>query len=61
MDTLSGLRRLLAVILLVGMSATTVELLLLRHVEDALQLVPVILLLAGIAGVIWHTSTRSPA
>ena len=61
MDTLSGLRRLLAVILLVGMSATTVELLLLRHVEDALQLVPVILLLAGIAVVIWHTSTHSPA
>jgi hypothetical protein len=61
MDTLRGLRRLLAVILLVGMSGTTVELLLLRHVEDALQLVPVVLLLAGIAGVAWHASTKSPA
>lgn len=61
MDTLSGLRRLLAAILLVGMSGTFAELLLVRHVEDALQLVPVVLLGCGIAGVVWHAWTRSRA
>lgn len=61
MDTLSGLRRLLAVVLLVGMSGTFAELLLVRHVEDALQLVPIVLLGCGIAGVVWHAWTRSPA
>jgi hypothetical protein len=59
-DTLSGLRRLLAVVLLVGMSGTLAELLLLRHVEDALQLAPVILLGCGLGGVIWHAWTPSP-
>ncbi|HET7696167.1 MAG TPA: hypothetical protein VFK57_10700 [Vicinamibacterales bacterium] len=59
MDTLSGLRRLLAAVLLIGMSGTTAELLLLRHVEDALQLIPVVLLACGIAAVSWHAFTRS--
>jgi hypothetical protein len=61
MTTLSGLRRLLAVILIVGMSGTFAELLLLRHVEDGWQLVPVVLLGCGIAGVVWHAATRSAA
>jgi hypothetical protein len=60
MDTLTGLRRLLAVILLIGMSGTLAELLLLRHVEDALQLAPIGLLGCGIAGVAWHAWTQSP-
>lgn len=60
MDTLSGLRRLLAIVLLIGMTGTTIELLLLRHVEDTVQLVPIVLLGCGIAGVIWHLMARSP-
>ena len=60
MSTLSRLRRFLAVILLAGMCGTLAELLLLRHVEDALQLVPIVLLGCGIAGVAWHAWTRSP-
>lgn len=59
MDTLAAVRRLLAVILLIGMTGTTVELLLLRHVEDGWQLAPVVLLLCGIAGVAWHAWTQS--
>jgi len=59
MDTLSGLRRLLAVILLIGMSGTFAELLLLGHVEDALQLIPIVLLGCGLAGLAWHAWTRS--
>ena len=61
LETLNRLRRWLAVILLIGMAGTTAELLLLRHVEDWLQLVPVVLLVCGIAGVAWHAGTRSSA
>jgi hypothetical protein len=61
METLGGLRRLLAVILFVGMTGTALELLLLRHVEDALQLIPIVLLGCGIAGVAWHAWAGSRA
>ena len=61
METLSRLRRWLAIILLIGMTGTTAELLLLRHVEDWLQLAPVVLLVCGIGGVAWHALTRSDA
>lgn len=61
METLGGLRRLLAVILFVGMTGTTLELLLLRHVEDALQVVPIVLLGCGIAAVAWHAWAGSRA
>jgi hypothetical protein len=61
MDTLRGLRRLLAVVLLVGMTGTSLELLLLRHVEDTLQLIPLVLLGSGLAGVAWHARTGSAA
>ena len=59
MDTLTGLRRLLGGVLLLGMSGTFVELLLLQHDEDAIQLVPLVLLGGGIAAVAWHAWTRS--
>lgn len=59
MDTLAGLRRLIAGILLLGMSGTFVELLLLQHDEDALQLVPLVLLGCGVAAVVWHAWSDS--
>ena len=59
MDTLAGVRRLLGAVLLIGMGGTTIELLLVGHVEDAVQLAPVVLLGCGIAGVIWHALARS--
>ena len=61
MGTLSGLRRLLAGILLLGMSGTFVELLLLKHDEDRIKLVPLVLLASGVAAVAWHAWTRSAA
>ena len=61
MDTLGGLRRLLGGILLLGMSGTLVELLLLRHDEDRIQLVPLALLGTGVAVVSWHAWRRSAA
>lgn len=61
MDTLSGLRRLLGVVLLLGMAGTFVELILLQHDEDRLQLVPLVLLGAGILAVGWHAWARSSA
>jgi hypothetical protein len=59
MDVPSGLRRLLGAILLIGMSGTLAELLLLRHVADRVQLIPVFLLGAGLAAVLWHAWRRS--
>lgn len=59
METLVRLRRVLAGILLLGMSGTFVELLLLQHDEDALQFVPLVLLAVGIAAVAWHAWTDS--
>ena len=53
-STLQMLRRFLLVILTIGMAGTVVELLLLKHDEDAIQLVPLVLLGAGLASVAWH-------
>jgi hypothetical protein len=54
MSTLHRLRRFLLVILTIGMAGTVVELLLLKHDEDAIQLVPLVLLGAGLASMAWH-------
>jgi hypothetical protein len=61
MPTLPGLRRLLGYVLLLGMSGTFVELLLLQHNEDRIQLVPLVLLGVGIVAVVWHAWARSAA
>jgi hypothetical protein len=61
MDTLGGLRRLLGGILLLGMTGTFVELLLLGHDEGPIQLVPVVLLGSGVAVVSWHAWRQSRA
>lgn len=59
MHTLASLRRFLAAILLIGMTGTAVELLLLQHDGDRIQLVPLVLLGAGIAAVAWQLIARS--
>ena len=61
MTTLAGVRRLLAAILLIGMTGTTVELLLLKHDEDAWQLIPLVLLGGGVVVVIWRMLSGSRA
>jgi hypothetical protein len=57
--TLGCLRRLLLVILLFGMTGTSIELLLLRHTEDSTQLIPLILLGMGFLTVAWNAARRS--
>jgi hypothetical protein len=61
MNTLAALRRMLAAILLIGMTGTAVELLLLQHDGDRIQLVPLVLLGAGLLAVTWQLVARSRA
>jgi len=61
MDTLFRLRRILAVVLLLGMTGTLVELVLLQHHEDAIQFLPLVLLGAGVAAVLWRMASGSAA
>jgi hypothetical protein len=57
--TLAALRKLLLFILLIGMTGTLTELLILRHVEDLLQLIPVVLIGVGYVVLGWHGIRRS--
>ena len=57
-STLALARRIILIILLVGMVGILIELLLLEHVEDTLQLVPLGLLVVGVISLLWHA--RSP-
>lgn len=52
--TLVIIRRVLLAILLIGMAGTTIELLLLKHVEEATQLIPLVLLGLAFVSVAWH-------
>ena len=52
--TLAIIRRVLLGILLIGMAGTTIELLLLKHVAEATQLIPVVLLGVAFVTVAWH-------
>jgi hypothetical protein len=61
MSTLQSLRRFLLVILTIGMAGTAVELLLLQHDEDMTQLVPLVLLGAGLGSVLWHAARPGTA
>ena len=51
-------RRVILIILLVGMVGILIELLLLEHFEDVLQLMPLVLLGLGLISLVWHA--RSP-
>jgi hypothetical protein len=61
MHTLFAVRRMLGAILLLGMTGTGVELFLMGHYEGFEQLIPVVLLGAGIAATGWHFLAGSPA
>jgi hypothetical protein len=52
--TLSAVRRILLVILLVGIPGTAAELLLLGHYDGWQQQIPLVLLTAALAALVWH-------
>jgi hypothetical protein len=59
--SLVTLRRLLLAILLVGIAGMTIELLLLKHDEEATQLIPLVLLGAALAALVWNAVRPSVA
>jgi hypothetical protein len=60
-EKLAGLRRVLLLIVIVGIMGTGLELLFIGHFEDPVQLVPIGLLPAGLIALAWHASRRSRA
>ena len=54
------MRRLLLLILFIGIVGLTVELLFLQHDEEPTQLIPLVLLAAGFAVAVWHAVQRGP-
>ena len=52
--TLASLRHFLLITLIVGVSGMATELLLIGHVEGAFQIVPLVLLGAGLLTLVWH-------
>jgi hypothetical protein len=57
----SGIRRLLAVSLVVGMVGTGVELLLIGHYESAAQYAPLVMIGAGLAILTWYLTKPGAA
>ena len=54
MSTLANVRRGLLAVLLLGMTGTGVELLLMGHYEDTVQLVPLISIAVALVVLAWH-------
>jgi hypothetical protein len=52
-QALELLRRWILLVFVLGLAGTIVELLLLEHYEEPLQYVPLVLIAAGFAGVVW--------
>jgi len=59
MTPLQAIRRLLLVILVLGLSGTVVELILLGHYEDGLQWIPLVLVGTALATLAWHAASGS--
>ena len=59
--TLVAVRRALLVILLIGMAGMTIELLFLKHDEEATQLIPLVLLGLAFVAVLWHAARQTTA
>lgn len=58
--TLSGIRKILLAVLGLGMVGSTTELILLKHTEDWLQWIPLLLLAAGLITLSWHGMRGGP-
>jgi hypothetical protein len=58
MSTLAVIRRFLLAVLVLGLVGTGVELYLIEHYEDTLQLVPLVFIGGALLAVIWHLLTR---
>jgi len=54
-------RRLLLLVLVLGMSGTAAELLLIAHYEDRWQLVPFVAIAAGLLALGWHALSATAA
>jgi hypothetical protein len=59
MATLQVVRRILLAILIIGFTGTSVELLLLSHFEDSIQLIPLATLGLGLVVLVWHAFRAS--
>jgi hypothetical protein len=57
---LAMMRKLLCAIVVLGMSGTMAELILLNHTEDVRQWIPLALLAAALFVFGWHTVSRAP-
>jgi hypothetical protein len=55
-----AIRALLLAALIVGFAGMATELLLIGHVEGALQLLPVLLLAGGLVVLVWHAAAPRP-
>lgn len=60
-ETLDTVRRVLLAILIIGLAGTATELLLLDHDEEAIQLVPLALIVIAFVAIVWHTLDRRSA
>jgi hypothetical protein len=61
MTTLQVVRRILLAVLVIGLSGTAVELLLLEHVEDGIQILPLAAIALALTALGWHTFRASGA
>ena len=59
MTTLQGVRRILLAVLVIGLTGTGVELVLLEHVEGFQQLVPLGAIGLGLVALAWHVFRAS--
>jgi hypothetical protein len=53
-DHIEVLRKWILAVLVLGLLGTVVELVLLEHYEQGLQLVPLVLIALAMAGLVWH-------
>ena len=61
MTTLRVVRRILLAILVIGLTGTAVELMLLDHVEDTIQIVPLAVIALALVALGWHGFRASRA
>jgi hypothetical protein len=60
-DRLGRIRRWIFWVLVLGFIGTEAELLLLEHYDDPVQFVPLLLIVFGLATLLWYTKRRHPA